>query len=702
MQAIQEEKLIKRLNELGGVLTDVQLEAQRAAREGVPQSDYLATLESQRAEAERLQRSLKASFGVDVPATGYIAEVESVMTARDVAPVTMRTMAAPAPAAPYQVTIFPDLKLTTDTVPPYREPVPSDPIEQIFYHHTPIIDKFRADTRLDSPAIDIAIASASLSRAAAGRPSPIVAPIAEQLIREPTRPVSALVEMPGELALGLYRIPTVAVPHYTAHPEELPGLPGKIVSGVGEEFVTDPAGFTTKFGATAIISGPAIQVVKPVTVPITRYARDISMSLRRTKPPAGVSPAPPTGAVYGDVVAFPDVRKVADVGKASVYGDVVAFPDVRKVADVGKASVYGDTVTFPDVRKVADVGKASVYGDTVAFPDVRKVADVGKASVYGDTVTFPDIRKVADVGKTSVYGDTVTFPDIKKVADVGVRPPDVTTVYTATELGRRQRSIMADRAAGVAPAPIRKVQAYEVVPSPTRDVSISGSTQVLIAPAAPARRAAPVIRADVRAPVIGVGPRIGVGVSGALVRDARTPMGGVSPVSLPGSDISTVPGVLPGTDTVPGVTPITYQPTGVTPDTRVGSIQIPGVDTALITRVDVTPVVVTTPDIPVPPRPPRIIPPEIPPRPRRLPDDDADKRHRYPWEEWFISYRSEPTPHKGFEGVYLGLPDVARPGPVTIRNLQRFTRGPAPARTVRPKVTRGKPVRLRIGTKRLL
>src|SRR5690606_41352407 len=50
-------------------------------------------------------------------------------------------------------------------------------------------------------------------------------------------------------------------------------------------------------------------------------------------------------------------------------------------------------------------------------------------------------------------------------------------------------------------------------------------------------------------------------------------------------------------------------------------------------------------------------------------DDDADKRHRYPWEEWFISYRSEPTPHKGFEGVYLGLPDVARPGPVTIRNL---------------------------------
>ncbi|NLZ31237.1 MAG: hypothetical protein GX885_10955, partial [Methanomicrobiales archaeon] len=283
MQAIQEEKLIKRLNELGGVLTDVQLEAQRAAREGVPQSDYLATLESQRAEAERLQRSLQASFGVDVPATGYIAEVESVMAARDVAPVTMRTMAAPAPAAPYQVTIFPDLKLTTDTVPPYREPVPSDPIEQIFYHLAPIIDKFRADTRLDSPAIDIAIASASLSRAAAGRPSPIVAPIAEQLIREPTRPVSALVEMPGELALGLYRIPTVAVPHYTAHPEELPGLPGKIVSGVGEEFVTDPAGFATKFVGMGYLSGPAISAARPVTTPITAGIREFSI-VARTAP----------------------------------------------------------------------------------------------------------------------------------------------------------------------------------------------------------------------------------------------------------------------------------------------------------------------------------------------------------------------------------------------------------------------------------
>src|SRR5690554_3540405 len=494
LQAVREEKLIKWLNELGGVMTDVQLEAQRAAREGVSHADYADILASQRAEIERIQRSLQTSFGIETRVgTDYVADVQAVMAARDVAPVTMRTTAAPTAiqSGPYQVTIHPDFKLTTDTVPPYREPVPSDPIEQIFYHHAPIINKFRADTRLDSPAIDIAIASASLSRAAAGRPSPIVAPIAEQLIREPTRPISALVEMPGELALGLYRIPTVAFPHYTAHPEELPDLPGKIVSGIGEEFVTDPAGFTTKFVGMGYLSGPVISAVRPITAPITRYGREITMSLRRTRPPAGVSP----GTVYGDVGAFPDIKRVADVGRTTVYGDVGAFPDIKRVADVGRTTVYGDVDTFPD------------------------------------------IKRVADVGRTTVYGDVDTFPDIKRVADVGVRPPDVTTVYTATELGRRQRSIMADRAAGVAPAPIRKVQVYEVMPSPTRDVSMPGSTQVLITPAAPARRAAPVIRADVRAPVIGVGPRISVGVSGALVRDARTPMGGVSPVSLPGSDI---------------------------------------------------------------------------------------------------------------------------------------------------------------------
>jgi len=124
MQAIREEKLIKRLNELGGVMTDVQLEAQRAAREGVSHADYADILASQRAEIERIQRSLQTSFGIETRAgTDYVADVQAVMAARDVAPVTMRTMAAPAPAAPYQVIIYPDLKLTTDTIPPYREPV---------------------------------------------------------------------------------------------------------------------------------------------------------------------------------------------------------------------------------------------------------------------------------------------------------------------------------------------------------------------------------------------------------------------------------------------------------------------------------------------------------------------------------------------------------------------------------------------------
>ena len=100
LASIHEEKLIRHLNELGSTLTDIQLEAQRAAREGIPQAEYLTILESQRVEAERLQRSLQDSFGVSVPATEYIAEVESIMAAREMAPVTMHTTGTPAPGAP--------------------------------------------------------------------------------------------------------------------------------------------------------------------------------------------------------------------------------------------------------------------------------------------------------------------------------------------------------------------------------------------------------------------------------------------------------------------------------------------------------------------------------------------------------------------------------------------------------------------------
>ena len=678
MQAIQEEKLIKRLNELGGVLTDVQLEAQRAAREGVPQSEYLITLESQRAEAERLQRSLQASFGVDVPVTGYIAEVESIMAAREMAPVTMHTTGTPAPGAPYYVTVRPDIKLTTDTVPPYREPVPSDPIEQIFYHHAPIVDKFRVDTTIDHPALDVATASVKLSRAARGvPPSPIAVPITEQLMREPTRPISAVIEMPGELALGVYRIPTVVIPHYTAHPEELPGLPGKIVSGMGEEFLIDPVGFSTKLGATAVISGPAIQAVKPVTVPIKQYAREITMSLRRHRTPAGVSPG-------------------------RVYGDAATFPDIKRVADVGKTTVYGDTVAFPDIRRVADVGKTTVYGDTAAFPDIKRVADVGKTTVYGDAATFPDIKRVAEVGKVSVYGDAATFPDIKRVADIGVKPePGIRTLYTPEELGKRNRQIMTDRAAGDAPAPVRRVQVYKVDEPGIEPLGTveSGTPQVLVSPLGSARPITPVSEPVTPSAVTAGRGTVPIAVvAGAtatrVISNVRRDVGIASVVRvMPG--ITSIPdtGITPITISTPDITPIKKPDTSVVPDTVV--VNIPVVDTITLPETDtITDMRIDTPIIQPPiipiPQPPHIIPPGKP---------DDKERKRYPWEEWFISYRDAPTPHKGLEGAYLGLPDIARPGPVTIKNIQRITWGPAPAKIVTPKITRGKP--LRIAGKRL-
>jgi len=702
LASIREEKLIRHLNELGSTLTDIQLEAQRAAREGIPQAEYLTILESQRVEAERLQRYLQDSFGVSVPATEYIAEVESIMAAREMAPVTMHTTGTPAPGAPYYVTVRPDIKLTTDTVPPYREPVPSDPIEQIFYHHAPIVDKFRVDTTIDHPALDVATASVKLSRAARGvPPSPIAVPITEQLMREPTRPISAVIEMPGELALGVYRIPTVVIPHYKAHPEELPGLPGKIVSGMGEEFLTDPVGFSTKLGATAVISGPAIQAVKPVTVPIKQYAREITISLRRHRTPAGLSP----GTVYGDAATFPDIKRVADVGGTTVYGDTVAFPDIRRVADVGKTTVYGDAATFPDIKRVADVGKVSVYGDTAMFPDIKRVADVGKVSVYGDTAMFPDIKLVAKVGKVSVYGDAATFPDIKRVADIGVKPePGIRTLYTPEELGKRNRLIMTDRAAGDAPAPVRRVQVYKVDEPGIEPLGTveSGAPQVLVSPLGMKRPATPVSEPVTPSAVTAGRGTVPIAVvAGAtatrVISNVRRDVGIASVVRvIPG--ITSIPdtGITPITISTPDITPTTRRDTSVVPDTVV--VNIPVVDTITLPETDtITDMRIDTPIIQPPiipiPQPPHIIPPGKP---------DDKERKRYPWEEWFISYRDAPTPHKGLEGAYLGLPDIARPGPVTIKNIQRITRGPAPAKIVTPKITRGKPVRLRIGTKRLL
>jgi hypothetical protein len=65
LAAIQEEKAIKRANELGKALTEAQLISQSVARGAAP-PDYRAALEEQRKIAEAAQQSLRQNFGVDV------------------------------------------------------------------------------------------------------------------------------------------------------------------------------------------------------------------------------------------------------------------------------------------------------------------------------------------------------------------------------------------------------------------------------------------------------------------------------------------------------------------------------------------------------------------------------------------------------------------------------------------------------------
>ena len=148
---------------------------------------------------------------------------------------------------------------------------------------------------------------------------------------------------------------------------------------------------------------------------------------------------------YGDVGAFP-------ISSCRCRSDHVyrrgAFPDIKRVADVGRTTVYGDVGLSP----ISRCRCRSDHGLRRWPSPISSVADVGRTTVYGDVSTFP-ISSVADVGRTTVYGDVDTFP-ISSVADVGVRPHDVTTVYTATELAG-DSVVLWLTVAGVRPRPIQ-------------------------------------------------------------------------------------------------------------------------------------------------------------------------------------------------------------------------------------------------------
>lgn len=79
-------------------------------------------------------------------------------------------------------------------------------------------------------------------------------------------------------------------------------------------------------------------------------------------------------------------------------------------------------------------------------------------------------------------------------------------------------------------------------------------------------------------------------------------------------------------------------------------------------------------------------------RPKKVIQGEEERPHRYPWEEWLIHYRSEPTFEMGFESAYLGLPDLPRTGTVIVKNIERITRGPAPIKKVIPVERVGEPL----------
>ncbi len=281
MKAIREEKMIKRLNELGKELTDVQLEAQKAIREQTPPDVYTDILDAQKKRIADIERSLEQSFDITVPEAGdYLDYIGGVMSDRP-------SFTPPAPDIPdkpptgYQVkegplagwtlTAHPDFKLTTDKVEPFREPVPQPFFEQILYHHKPIFDTIRRDIKIGEKPI--------APKFGVDSPLAMISYPVKSVIHDPISPIYRPFEGALELMVGVSQAPA-AIKHYAKHPGEIPEIPGKFYTGLITQWDTAPHHLVID---TAVMTGGTrigLQAIKPITTPLTAGVREASILAR--------------------------------------------------------------------------------------------------------------------------------------------------------------------------------------------------------------------------------------------------------------------------------------------------------------------------------------------------------------------------------------------------------------------------------------
>ena len=748
-QAIYEEKLIRHLNELGAELTEIQLEAQRAARESIPYPDYAPSLAAQAARVADLQRGIEATYRIDIGGgiPDYVAAVDTVMQQRATVPVSVESESTTTPTLlGWNVVAVKQPTMDVDPATVLYGPVPEDPIGQILYWHAPIVDRFRADTTLTGPAVDLGIAAYQASRV--GRRDPIVEHLAIATVREPTRPISALVEIPGELVATGVALPGIAS-YYMSRPEAIPEVPGKIIGGLTAELVKDPIGAMVKTGALTVATGPVAGAVGraagPITRPIVRELRSPTVDSIRLW--AG-DVAPPLDIAGGWLPSESMIETGMPAVRAIRRGET---PLVTSRSFASRYPSRAGTIVEIEPGKLIDAKYAAQY----KFRASTGLA--GQEPIPPGNLYPPDVMEGIPRGWASLA--TGVTPGEAAPSFVGGWLPSESMIETgmpAVRAIRRGETPLVTSRSFASRYPSRAGTIVEIEPGKLIDAKYAAQYKFRAStglagqePIPPGNLYPPDVMEGIPSSWVVSGEPVYAGLPirisrsvtsaapgsktahlrvrysaqqsvrpdfGVLPRAIVTPLSRTGSTIRPASVITTRSVTHLDTRTDRDTRPIGVLDLSTTSVQDLSEIVVSdsGIKTVPVqtTMLDLVPVTVTVPDVTLRPdtpvRPPRLTPPRPPVRPPRITpprppirpllSDEPRRRPRLPWEEWYVHYREAPVPAAGLEGAYLSLPDAAPVPGKLIKNVERITIGPAPARTVKPVLVRGKsPGRIKLG-----
>ena len=393
----REEKAIRRANELGLALTETQLIGQAIAREGYVGAtstygrDPGEMIAEQTRKAREAQSSLERNFGIDRDPRHdeYLREVADFAATR------------PAPISP-----------------PAKEgenPI-LDGINQFVGAHAPIYEGFKRDTAFLPQQFDEMVSRSGSDfdtfEAGAKHVSPPwlsthARRLAWETVRDPSRPITALMELPWETAVGTKRLVFDVAPYYVRHPGEIPGAVPRLYEAITKEYAGDPVGVTTKIGASFLVGGAALKAGSKVASPLSSHITEFGIKVRT---PAAHRPA--VGAISdigrnvpglrSTIEVDPDLSRILNIGKAA--------PQVEEVLIQQPHTIYGSATQIgqmPAKRIPATPKDLDVFvADPEAF-NAEMVARLGpEYSIEGNI-----IRRRIGTGESPHAIDTHKFPE---------------------------------------------------------------------------------------------------------------------------------------------------------------------------------------------------------------------------------------------------------------------------------------------------